>query len=72
MCNKVNTPPLLVGVKTCTTTLEINLELSQKTGNISASRSSYTTPGDILKKCSTIPQGIHSSFICNRQKLETT
>jgi hypothetical protein len=30
---KGNTPPLLVGLQTCTTTLEINLAVSQKTGN---------------------------------------
>jgi hypothetical protein len=33
MWSKGKTPPLLVGVQTCTTTLEINLVVSQKTGN---------------------------------------
>ena len=75
--SKGNTPPLLVGVQTCTTTLEINLAVSQKTGNSSTSRPSYTTPGHIPKRCPTIPQGhllnyVHSSFIHNSQKLETT
>ena len=36
--SKGNTFSLLVKVPTCTTTLEINLEVSQKTGNISHSR----------------------------------
>ena len=30
MWSKENTPPLLVGVQTCTVTLEINLVVSQK------------------------------------------
>jgi hypothetical protein len=75
MWSKENTPPLLVGVKTCTTTLEINLVVSQKTRNSSTSRLSYTTPGHIPKRCSTTPQGqllnyVHSSFTHNSQKLE--
>ena len=49
----------------------------QKTGDISTSISSYTTPGHIPKRFSKIQQGhifqyIHSSFICKSQKLETT
>jgi hypothetical protein len=40
-----------VGVQTCTTTLEISLEFSQKTGNSSISRPSHTTPGYIPKRC---------------------
>jgi hypothetical protein len=47
----------LVGVRTCTTTLEINLAVSQKTRNSSAQRSSYSTPGHIPKRYPTIPQG---------------
>jgi hypothetical protein len=38
MWNKGDTPPLLVGVHTCTATLEINLEAFQKIGNKSSSR----------------------------------
>jgi hypothetical protein len=57
--------------------LGINVAVSQKAGNISTSRPSYITPGHISKRCCTIPQGhlltyVHSSFICNSQKLETT
>jgi hypothetical protein len=33
MWRKRNTPPLLVGLQTGTTTLEINLEVPQKIGN---------------------------------------
>jgi hypothetical protein len=67
--SKGNTPPLLVGVQTCITTLEINLVVSQMIGNSSTSRSSYITHGNIPKSCSTIPQGhllnyVHSSSIC--------
>jgi hypothetical protein len=73
----MNTPPLLVGLQTDATTLEINLAFSQKIGNSFTSRPSYTTPGYIPKTYSTIPQGhllsyVHSNFICNSQKLETT
>jgi hypothetical protein len=57
MWSKENSPPLLVGVQTSTTTLEINLVVSQKTGNSFTSRPSYTTPEHILKRCPTLPQG---------------
>ena len=71
------TLPLRAGVQTCTAILEINLAVSQKTGNSSTSRPSYTTPGHISKRYSNIPQRyllnyVHSSLICNSQKLETT
>ena len=45
MWRKRNTPPLLEGLQTGTTTLEINLEVSQKIGNRSTSRPSYAAPG---------------------------
>jgi hypothetical protein len=41
--------PLLLGVQTCITTLEINLSVSWKPGNSSTVRCSYTTPGHIPK-----------------------
>ena len=46
-------------------------------GSSSTSRPGYTAPGHILKRYSTIPQrhmlhDVHSSFIHNIQKLETT
>jgi hypothetical protein len=33
MWRKRNTPPLLVGLQTCTTTLEVSLEVPQKIGH---------------------------------------
>ena len=57
--------------------LEVNLVVSQNIENISTLRSSYTTPGHILKRFSTIAQGhlinyVHSSIIHTSQKLGTT
>ena len=67
-----NTPPLLVGLQACTNTLEISLVVPQKIGNSSTWRPSYTTPGYIPKRWSTIPQGhmlhyISSTLICNKE-----
>ena len=77
MWSKGDTLSLLVRVQTCKATLEIYMAISQKIGNRSTSRPSYTTPVHIPKTCSTMPQGhlvnyAHSSFIHNSQKLETT
>jgi hypothetical protein len=77
MQSKRNTLPLLVGMQTCTAYLEIKLMVSQKIGKSSTSRPSNNIPGYIHKRCSTIPQGhwldyVHSGFIFNNQKLETT
>ena len=76
MRSKGNTPLLLMGVQTDTTTLEINLAAFQKTGNSSTSRNSHSTPGHIHKRCYKISQRhllncVHSSFIHNSQKLQT-
>jgi hypothetical protein len=46
------------GSAMCITTLEIILAVSQKTGNSSTSRPSYTTPQHIPKRCSTIAQNV--------------
>ena len=51
--------------------------VSQEIGNPSTSRPSYTSPEHIFKGHSILPQGhllnyVHSSFIHNSQKLETT
>jgi hypothetical protein len=55
MWSKGNTPPMLVGLQTYTTTLEIGLEVSQKIENSSISGLNYATPGHILKDtCSTM------------------
>ena len=43
--SKGNTPPLLVGVKTCTTTMEINMAVPQNTGNQTTSRLRYIILG---------------------------
>jgi hypothetical protein len=75
MWRKRNTPPLLVGLRSGTATLEINLEVPQKIGNRSTLRPRYTTLGNIPKRCPTMPQGhlfhyVHSGLICDSQKLE--
>ena len=72
-----NTPPLLAGVQTCTTNLEITLVVSQNTGNKSTSRPSDTPLGHIPKGYSIMPQGhllnnVHSSIMHNSQKVEKT
>jgi hypothetical protein len=73
--SKVNMPPLMMGVPTCTTTSEINMVVSQKIGNRSTSKPSYNTFGHIPKGNSILPQWcwlsyVHISFIHNNQKLE--
>jgi hypothetical protein len=76
-CGERNTPPLLEGLQTGSTPLEINLEVPQKIGNRSTRRLNYTTLGNIPKRCPTVPQGhvfhyVHSGLICDSQKLKTT
>ena len=56
MWSKGNTHPLMVGMQTCATTLEISMTLSQKIGNQPTSGSNSTTFGNIPKRCSTILQ----------------
>jgi hypothetical protein len=75
MWNKRNIPSLLVGLQSCTKTLERKILVPQKTGNSYVSRPSYTTHWHIPKRCSNIQQRhllnyIHSSFINNNQKLK--
>lgn len=77
MCNNGNSPPLLEGMQTCTTIMEINMSFPQKIVKWSTSRPSYTILRHIPKWCSCLPQGhllnhIHSNFIHNSQKPETT
>jgi hypothetical protein len=45
MWRKRNTPPLMVGLQACTTTLEISLGVPQKTGHSSTARSSIPLLG---------------------------
>ena len=44
--NKGNTHPLLVGIQTCATTLEISVAVSQETGHKPTSGSSNSTLGN--------------------------
>jgi hypothetical protein len=59
---KEETPPLLVGLQTGITTLEINLEVPQKIENRSAWRLSNTTLGNIPKRCPAMPHGTCSTM----------
>ena len=68
--SKKNTPPLLVGVQTCTATVEISIAVSHKIRNQSTSRSSGNTLGNIPKGYTIMPQGhllnnVHSIIIHN-------
>ena len=69
MWSKGNTPPTMVGVQTCTVTLEISMAVSQEIGNQSTLRSSNSTLAHIPKDTQSImPQGFlfnsaHSSII---------
>ena len=68
-----NTPLLLLGLHTCTNTLEINVAFSQKIGKNSTSRSRCTIPGHIPHINYVISQGhlfnnVHSIFIHSIQK----
>jgi hypothetical protein len=68
---------LLVELQTGSTTLQINLKVPQTIGNRSTWRPNYTTLGHITRRCPTRPQGhlfhsVHSSLVCDFQKLEIT
>ena len=51
------TSPLLMEVKTCTGTMQINMVYPKKAESLSRSRFSYITLGFILKEYSILPQG---------------
>ena len=53
MWRKRNTPPLLVGLQACTTTVEISLAVPQKIGHSTTGGSSNTSPGHISRRCPT-------------------
>ena len=53
---KKNTLLLLMGVQTCTATMEINMAIPQKIESLSTSRPIYTTLGHIPKGRSILPQ----------------
>ena len=63
MQSKRNTPPLLVGMETCTTTLEISMVVSQKAGNQPTSGPRNITLGHIPEGYSTILQGHLSNYV---------
>jgi hypothetical protein len=48
---KRNTPPLLVGLQACTTTLEISLAVPQKIGHSITRGTHNTSPGHISRRC---------------------
>jgi hypothetical protein len=52
MWRKRHTPPLLVGLLACTTTLEISLEVPQKIEHNTTRGSRNTSPGHISIRCS--------------------
>ena len=62
MWNEGNTHPLLVGMQTCTATVEISVVVSQETGSQPPSGPSNSTLGNIPKRCPIIPQSICSTM----------
>ena len=52
MWRKRNTPPLLVRLQACTTTLEISLVVPRKIGHSTTGGSCNTSPGHISRRCS--------------------
>ena len=76
MWRKRNTPPLLVGLQTGTTSLEINLEVPQKIGNRFTEDQALYHSWEYTQKIPTMPPGhvFHCvlSGLFDNQKLETT
>ena len=77
MGNKGSTPPLLLGVQTCTATMEINMVVPQKTENQSTLKPNYTILEHVPNGFFILPQEpllnhIHCSFIHSSQRFETT
>jgi hypothetical protein len=60
--SKVTSPPLLMLVKTCMASIEINMVVSPNVINKATSRFSYATLGNIPKGCSMLPQGCLLSY----------
>ena len=72
--SKRSNPLLLMGMKTCIVSSEINMVVSRKIENQSTSRSICITPDHILKESFILPQEhwfhyIHSSFTHSNQNL---
>jgi hypothetical protein len=62
MWRKGNTPPLLVGLQTGTTTLEINLEVPKKLEVDLPEDPAMLLLGIYPKRCPTMPQGMGSTI----------
>ena len=77
MWRKRNTPPLLVGLQACTTTLEISLAVPQNIGHSTTRGSRNTSPVHISRRCPNrleehMLHYVQSSLVYNSQKLERT
>jgi hypothetical protein len=75
MWRKRNTPPLLVGLQACTTTLGISQAVPQKIGHNTTRVFCNTSPGYISRRFSNqyvehMIHSVHSSLIYNSQKLK--
>lgn len=68
---KGNTPPFLVGVQTCTTTMEINMVVPEKIWNQTTLRYSYLAYAQMMQNSTkrTLLNYVHYSFFHNNQKL---
>lgn len=68
---KRNTPPFLVGVQTCTTTMEINMVVPEKIWNQTTLRYSYLAYAQMMQNSTkrTLLNYVHYSFFHNNQKL---
>ena len=62
MWRKRNTPPFLVGLQACTTTLEISLAVPQKIGHSTTRRSSNTSSGHIFRNAPTVKKDTCSTM----------
>jgi hypothetical protein len=77
MWRKRITPPLLVGLQACKTTLEISLAVPQKIGQVYYRRIPQYFSWEYIQKMFQPVEGhmlhyVHSSLIYNSQKLEST
>ena len=62
MWRKGNPPLLLVIVKICATTVEINMAVPLQVENLSSSKTSHTILGHIAKGCFIVPQNTCSTM----------
>ena len=71
MWSKGNTPPLLMGMQICTTTVEIGMAVFQKIGNQLTARPNNTTQRMLNHTEGHLFNYVYSNIICNSQNLET-